>query len=199
MQGGIEIIIKERGNIRGWDSANTEPGKIWYLITVLARCLLNARSYATYLICIHSFDLPWNFIRNFNSLYRRGNWGTERICDLFEVGRGWSHLTLEPMLLSPAVGKELGNTKCGDVNSNSFAAADPPCDGGIIYPTALNKGYHKFYPSTFPNGLRVSIHSTHSTCEKPWAISTCLEGTTKITCKHPPNKKVFFLNVSLIN
>lgn len=127
---------------------------MWYLITVLARCLINARSYATYLICIHSFDLPWNSIRNFNSLYRKGNWGTEKICDLFEVGRGWSHLTLEPVLLSPAVGKELGNTKCGGVSSNSCEAADPPCDRGIIYPTALNKGYHKFYPSTFPNGLR---------------------------------------------
>lgn len=40
--------------------------------------------------------------------YRRGNWGTEQICNMFKVGRCWSHLTLQPVFLPPAIGKEHG-------------------------------------------------------------------------------------------
>lgn len=73
---------------------------------------------------------------------------------MFKVGRCWSHLTLEPVFLPPATGKEHG--KLGDLSSKSRAA----CDGGIIDPTSLNKGHEKFHPSPLLNGLRVFNHST---------------------------------------
>lgn len=79
------------------------------------------------------------------SLYGKEDWGKERICNLFLVGKCWSYLILKPVFLSPAVEKQCGNGKLGDLSSNIRVAANSLCDGRIMYLTAQNIG-HKCHP-----------------------------------------------------
>lgn len=98
-------------------------------------------------------------MRDFNSLYRRGDWGTERLW-LSKVGRHWSHLTLEPSYRERAQEQEMWRSQF-----QQLAAADSSYNGGITYPTALNKGHHKFHLSVFPVpwGYLIKVLNEH-----PW-------------------------------